>query len=372
MATVTGQHDQSIETTRRSLQEGWSDRVSWGAIFAGIVCALALQALFTLLTIGLGLSMIEDGDPSGAGWGSGLFFALTSVASLFAGGWIAGRLAGMPLKPSAFLHGVVVWAGVTLGAVWFSVSMAGALLSGAAQVVGGAAQAVAATGGVATSILGNAAQGIGGAVSSVFPELEDLQMEDVTSLMPDSIKQDIEELMQGRNLTAEQVTVEVRAVGSQLIDESEMRAGRQIILNAGRQMLRNPGEADAIFQRAIDRLTSSDGPLGEQQFEELQGILQQRYGIEEARSTEIAERWQREFVQARDATVEAYRDTYNSVAQELSEAATAAAETAERAAEKTASAAWWAAFGLFLGLVAAAFGAAAGRPGNVVRDEVRV
>jgi hypothetical protein len=355
MAVEIGPRRERIMTMGRSFLDARLERVSWGAILAGAICALALQAMFTLLTLGLGLSLVEDGDASGAGWGGGLFFAFTALVSLFAGGWIAGRLSDAPLTPSAVLHGVVVWAVVTLGAAWLSVSATGALLSGATQ-------AASAVGGAATSVLGGAAQAVGGAVTSLFPELEDVEVEDLRSIVPSSIEQDVAQIMQGRNATPEQIAQEVRAITAQVIDDSELRSARRIIVNAGRRMLRDPINAGSIFDRAVDRLTREGGPLGEQQFDELQGLLQQRYGISEARSAEIAQRWRSEFVEGRNAVIQAYRDTYDAVAQELSEAAAAAADAAQRAARATASASWWTAFGLFVGLLAAAFGAALGRP----------
>jgi hypothetical protein len=363
MAFETGQRGERIRAMGREVLTTPVSRVSWGAIFAGAACALALQAMFTLLTVGLGLSLVDDGDPSGAGWGSGLFFAITLIISLFAGGWIAGRLSGVPRMPSALLHGVVMWALVTLAAAWLSVSATGALLSGATR-------AVSTAGSAAGSVVGSTAQGIGGAVSAVMPELEDLQVQDLRSLVPDSVEQDVRELVGDQDLTPQQIGQEVRSITSAVIDDGELRSARRIIVNAGRQMVRNPAQADEIFQQAVDRLTQEDGPLGEQQFDELQGQLEQRYDIPEERSTEIVQRWREEFVQTRDAAVQTYRETYDTVAQELNDAADAATEAAQQAASATATAAWWSAFGVFLALLAAAAGAAMGRPDREVTERM--
>lgn len=71
--------------------------VSWGAIFAGLSIAIALQILLGFLGIGLGFSMLDPTDPMGGfrswGIGTGIYFVLTQVLSLFAGGYIAVRLA---------------------------------------------------------------------------------------------------------------------------------------------------------------------------------------------------------------------------------------------------------------------------------------
>ena len=54
-----------FRTFGRSFLDARIERISWGAIFAGAVCAIALQALFTLVTIGVGLSLLEH---AGGGW----------------------------------------------------------------------------------------------------------------------------------------------------------------------------------------------------------------------------------------------------------------------------------------------------------------
>lgn len=333
------------------------DRISWGAILAGAACALALQIMFALATAGLGLELVDDGNPSGAGWGTGIFFAITSIASMFAGGSIAGRLAGASFVPSAVLHGVVVWALVLFGVTWMGVSATGALLSGARQVATSTASAV-------TSAAQTSAGALGDVMSAIAPEMENLQAPDLEALVPASMQQDLQELM-GDDVTPRQVSREVEAVIGEVIDERDLENARQIVMDAGRRMLRHPGDADAIFQRAVDRMTQEGGPLGEQQFAELKSQLQRRFDISDEEASEIADRWRAEYVEARETVIETYRQTYDAVAREMNDAVAAAEETAEAAADAAASAAWWAAIGAFLGLLAAAVGAAFGRPEDI-------
>lgn len=335
------------------------DRVSWGAIFAGAACALALQIVFSLMTAGLGLELVDDGDPSGAGWGTGIFFALTAIASMFAGGSVAGRLSGQPFLPSAVLHGVVVWALVLLGVTWLSVSATGALVSGAGRVVSTAGSAVSA-------VAGNAGQAVGNVVQAVTPDLERFELRDLEALVPPSVEQDVEQMMGEQNVSALEIRNEAQSLASDILDERDIDAARRIAVDAGRDLLRNPGDAGQILDQAIDEMTAPQGPLGEQQFEELQGELQTRYGISEEESTEVVQRWQAEFVEARDAAISTYRQTADAVAQELNDAAQAAADAAQAAADAAASAAWWAAIGSFFGLLAAAVGAAVARPEDLV------
>lgn len=349
----TGEGDEVMGVTE--------DRISWGAIFAGAACALALQIVFTLMTAGLGLDLVKDGDASGAGWASGLFFAVTAIASMFAGGWIAGRLCGVPFMPSAVLHGVVVWALVMLGVTWLSVSATGTVLRGATEVVSTAGSAVGA-------VAGGAAQAVGGAVSAAAPGTDQFQMPELDALIPPSIERDLEQALGTQNLSPAQIRREAQALAGRIIDQRDIDQARRIAVEAGRQVLRNPGEAGAILQQAVDAMTQPQGPLGEQQFDELQGVLQQRYGISEAQSAEFVERWRAEFVEARDQAVQAFQQTAQTVADELNDAAAAAADAAQAAADAAASAAWWTAIGGFLALLAGAIGAAVGRPEDITHE----
>lgn len=90
--------------------------ISWSAIFAGAVIALATQLVLTLIGAAIGLATLDPatGDnPSGAalGIGAGIWLLVSSIISLFIGGYIAARLAG---TRNGWLHGLTTWGIVTL------------------------------------------------------------------------------------------------------------------------------------------------------------------------------------------------------------------------------------------------------------------
>lgn len=336
---------------RQILSEGAAarlDRVSWGAIFAGAVVALALQLVFSLMSAGLGLSMVQE---DGGGTGAGIMFAITAVLSLIVGGAVAGRMAGTNHWPAATLHGIVVWALVMLGVTWMGVSATGALLRGATT-------AASATGGVVADVAGGAAGAVGNLAGSAGMALEDLEAGDVQALLPASIEDDLQAITANQNLTPEQLAQETSEIAGAIISEEELTEARDLVVGAGRQMLREPSEADAIFQNVVAEMTAEGGVLGEQQFDELQGELQTRYGISQAESAQIADRWRAEFVEARGELIATYEETYAAAVQALNEAEEAAAQAASTAS----TIAWWTAIGSLLGLIAAAAGAAVARP----------
>lgn len=94
-------------------------RISWAAIFAGLFVALAIELLLSLLGVGFGAGTIHAVSGTSAtagslGIGSGIWFLISTLVALFAGGWVAGRLAGMPRATDGVLHGIVAWSLTTL------------------------------------------------------------------------------------------------------------------------------------------------------------------------------------------------------------------------------------------------------------------
>jgi hypothetical protein len=74
-------------------------RISWGAIFAGVTVVLAVQLLLSMLGLGVSLSFVnpaEGNSPntSSIGLGAGTWWGVSYLIALFAGGYVAGRLAG--------------------------------------------------------------------------------------------------------------------------------------------------------------------------------------------------------------------------------------------------------------------------------------
>src|SRR5512144_2250123 len=78
-------------------------RISWGAVFAGIVIVMVLQLLLSLLGIGIGLTTVDpaSGQTPGArtlGTSAAIWWVVINLIAVFAGGWVAARLAGLPRR----------------------------------------------------------------------------------------------------------------------------------------------------------------------------------------------------------------------------------------------------------------------------------
>src|SRR5215207_5112505 len=128
------------------------NRISWGAVLAGVVLALVTQLILNLLGIGVGAATLDPGagagqNPSATSFsiGAGIWFALSGILASLAGGYAAGRLAGKPKESTAGWHGLTTWALTTLLVFYLLSSTVGGILGGAYRTVTGALGNVAQT-----------------------------------------------------------------------------------------------------------------------------------------------------------------------------------------------------------------------------------
>ena len=115
-------------------------RVSWGALFAGLIVSLVIMLVLTLLGMGIGLGVInpatEENPMGGVGLGAGIWLGLSALIAFFAGGWVTAKLAGSVRGLNGVLHSIVMWGLVTLVSFYLMTTAVGALIGGAAGIVG--------------------------------------------------------------------------------------------------------------------------------------------------------------------------------------------------------------------------------------------
>lgn len=123
-----------------------SNSPAWGAIVAGAVAGLGthivLMMLFTAIGLGAASPATDDNPIATFGMGTVIAWTISSLISLFIGGWVAGRCAARTPGVSGTMHGFLVWCLSTIAAVLLVTLGAGALVGGAASVIGKGASAL--------------------------------------------------------------------------------------------------------------------------------------------------------------------------------------------------------------------------------------
>jgi hypothetical protein len=153
------------------------NRVSWGAVLAGVVVALVVQLLINMLGIGIGAATLDPatGDnpsPSSFSIGAGIWWTLSGVIASLAGGYAAGRLSGKPKEGTAAWHGLTAWALTTLVIFYLLTSTMGSVLGGAFNTLGSVAGGVGRTAGGAVQTMAQAAAPAVANVSDPFSRIE--------------------------------------------------------------------------------------------------------------------------------------------------------------------------------------------------------
>ena len=114
-------------------------RISWAAVFAGVVVALVVQMVLSLLGLGIGIGTIdpvqETNPLAGLGTGTLIWWISSMLISLFAGGWVAGRLSGMTRKADSIIHGVLTWSVFTLVSFYLLTTTVGGIMNTAGNIV---------------------------------------------------------------------------------------------------------------------------------------------------------------------------------------------------------------------------------------------
>ncbi|HWK64205.1 MAG TPA: PhnA-like protein [Rhizobiaceae bacterium] len=128
------------------------NRISWGAVLAGVVLALVVQLLLNLLGIGIGVATLDPGsadNPAARTFSiaAGIWYVVAGIIAAFVGGYFASRLSGRSLKTVGALHGVTTWAVTTLVVLYLLTTAVGSLLGGVfstvSSAVGGLGRATA-------------------------------------------------------------------------------------------------------------------------------------------------------------------------------------------------------------------------------------
>ncbi len=151
-------------------------RISWAAIFAGLVVAIVIEMVLSVLGISIGATVVNPMSDSttarNLGIGEAIWFLVVSIISLFIGGWVAGRSSGLARGGEGALHGLVTWSAATLVTVFLVASGLGALLSGASGIVQGLLPAASQSMNTSTGqgAVGEALQEMSGGAAGSMPQ----------------------------------------------------------------------------------------------------------------------------------------------------------------------------------------------------------
>lgn len=126
--------------TRETILDRRQPVLRWSAVFAGAGVAVALWGLLQIIGMGAGLTAInldDSGSVRSVGIGTGVWSLLAPLIAMFAGGFLAGKLATTFDSKVGATHGLVTWAFASIVGVVAVAWLISSIASGAAHMAYG-------------------------------------------------------------------------------------------------------------------------------------------------------------------------------------------------------------------------------------------
>lgn len=261
--------------------------ISWPAIFGGVVCIVSVLLLLNLLGIAFGFGSIDPAQEknplSGIGTGSWIWWVVSNIIALFAGGYVAGRVGNTFHNKSGMIQGMLTWALYTFLSAWLLTSAVGSLISGVGNAVGNlfsegqeqqqqqAQQAIERAGQQQNEQLQISLEE---AKQRIYGLLEDT---DKAALDPDNIENNVEDVTDDVQVSLGQGSVdqEIEQIFNEAQNEFEntfQALDRQALVNVVTSRTDIP-QAEA--ERAIDNYLGEYENLRQESEEFLQNVEQQ-------------------------------------------------------------------------------------------------
>lgn len=300
-------------------------RISWSAIFAGVIISILVYLLLSILGTAVGASTIdplkEQNPLDHIGTGALIWTGVSMLISIAAGGYASGRLA----QREGALHGVLMFGVNTLISLWFLVVVVNSAVSGAASVVGSGLQTLG--------------SGISAAAPPVTQMVKDKLGENNINL--DSLQNELETTLRQTGKP------ELQPENLQNKAEGEVNNAQSQAANTAN----HPQTADTDVVNFIKGLVQRDeSTFQAADRDALKNIIKARTGKSDQEVEQIVAQTEKSYQQA--------RAKYEELKQQAEQKAR---EAADKAAAATAKASWFAFFLLIVETVLAGAMGALGR-----------
>ncbi len=295
--------------------------ISWRAVLAGTIIVLSILLILNLLGFAIGLGTIEPTEETnpmeGVGTISLIFWIVSNLIALFAGGYVAARVGISFRTESGIIQGILTWALYTIISAWLLTSMVGSIISGVGNLVG------------------NVVSGVGQTIGDTLGPVVEKQLEEV-DISLDEAKNEFYRLLEDTG----KEELQPQRIQSQAQRAEEQ--ARQEAQNIARRPASSDAEIERIFRSAINPFENSFEALDKQA---LVNILVER--------TDMTQ-------QEAEQTVDGYIAQYENLRAEFEktkeEVKAKVNEHAEKAAETAAKVSLYLAIALIIGGLVAGIG----------------
>ncbi|MDY0926407.1 hypothetical protein SOM41_08590 [Enterobacter sp. CFBP8995] len=313
-------------------------RISWSAVFAGVIAALIIHILLGILGTAIGATTIdpqqEQNPLQHLGTGALIWTGVSMLIAMAVGSYVAGRLA----QREGAMHGLLMFGVSTILTLWLAITLATGIIGGAFNILGAGVNAV------------------GSGISAAAPSLTNMAKEKLqeSNINLDDLKNELQTTLRQTDKS------ELQPENLQKDVNNEANNAQ----NQAEQTAQNPQNADndvanwlkGVMNRHSDTLQAADRDA-------LKNIIKARTGKSDQEVEQIVTK-----------TEESYKKAVQQYQQLKQQAEQKAREVAEQAAAATAKASWFTFFMLVIEAVLAALMGRVGRktqPRQVLSHERR-
>ena len=313
-------------------------RISWSAVFAGVIAALIIHILLGILGTAIGATTIdpqqEQNPLQHLGTGALIWTGVSMLIAMGVGSYVAGRLA----QREGAMHGLLMFGVSTILTLWLAITLATGVIGGAFNILGAGVNAV------------------GNGISAAAPSLTNMAKEKLqeSNINLDDLKNELQTTLRQTGKTELQPENLQRDVNNEANNAQ----------NQAEQTAQNPQNADndlanwlkGVMNRHSDTLQAADRDA-------LKNIIKARTGKSDQEVEQIVTQ-----------TEESYKKAVQQYQELKQQAEQKAREVAEQAAAATAKASWFTFFMLVIEAVLAALLGRVGRrtqPRQVLSHERR-
>jgi len=308
-------------------------RISWSAVFAGVIISMVIYLLLAILGTAIGASTIdplkEQNPLEGIGTGAAIWTGLSMLISIAVGAYATGRLA----QREGALHGLLMFGVNTLLCAWFVIAVVNNTVSGTMNVLGAGLQTV------------------GSGLTALAPPAKDMVKQKLqeNNINLDTLQNELETTLRQTNKPELQPeTLENKA-------QNEVNNAQ----NQAEQTANNPQQADtdipAFIKGLIDR---NQDTFQAADRDALKNIIKARTGKSDQEAEQIVTQAEQTYQQARAKYAEVKK-----------QAEQQAREAGEKAAAAAAKASW---FTFFMLLIEAVLAGAMGMVGRRTQPRTAV
>lgn len=309
--------ERHYDPTFNTLNEVPLKRISWSAIFAGVVISMVVYLLLAILGTAIGASTIDplkEQDPlEGIATGAAIWTGLSMLLAIAAGGYASGRLA---FREGA-LHGVLMFGVNTLICTGFLLIVANSAVTGA------------------MSAIGSGLQTLGSGVAAVAPSVTQMAKENLndSNFSLDDLQNQLETTL--------------RQTGKPELQPGALQQQAQTEGNRAKSQMAQGGDISQFLKGLADRNSATFQAADR---DALKNIIVARTGKSDAEAEQIVAQTEKNY--------QAARAKYEELKKQAEQKAR---EAGEKAAAATAKASW---FSFFMLIVEAVLAGAMGMLGH--------